>query len=45
MKGGFELRNGKAERMYRTILNIARRMIFVSRLPLKLRGEAFEYVT
>ena len=35
--------NGKAERMHRTILNMARSMIFASRLPLTFWGDAVEY--
>ncbi|KAE9302338.1 hypothetical protein PR003_g22284 [Phytophthora rubi] len=35
--------NGKAERMHRTILNMARCMLFASGLPLKFWGYAVEY--
>lgn len=35
--------NGKAERMHRTVLNMARSMIFASRLPLTFWGDAVEY--
>uniref|UniRef100_A0AAV1VCP9 Integrase catalytic domain-containing protein n=1 Tax=Peronospora matthiolae TaxID=2874970 RepID=A0AAV1VCP9_9STRA len=35
--------NGKAERMHTKILNMARSMIFASRLPLKFWGYAVEY--
>ncbi|CAI5734969.1 unnamed protein product [Hyaloperonospora brassicae] len=35
--------NGKAERMHRTVLNMARSMIFASRLPLSFQGDAVEY--
>uniref|UniRef100_A0AAV1T842 Polyprotein n=1 Tax=Peronospora matthiolae TaxID=2874970 RepID=A0AAV1T842_9STRA len=35
--------NGKAERMHRTVLNMARSMIFASRLPLYFWGDAVEY--
>ncbi|KAE9238201.1 hypothetical protein PF005_g327 [Phytophthora fragariae] len=35
--------NGKAKRMHRTILNMARCMLFVSGLPLKFWGYAVEY--
>ncbi|OWZ18981.1 hypothetical protein PHMEG_0006833 [Phytophthora megakarya] len=35
--------NGKAERMHRTILNVARCMLFASGLPLYFGGDAVEY--
>ncbi|KAG6572596.1 Integrase catalytic core protein [Phytophthora cinnamomi] len=35
--------NGKAERMHRTILNMARCMLFASGLPLKFWGYAVDY--
>uniref|UniRef100_A0AAV1VBX8 Integrase catalytic domain-containing protein n=1 Tax=Peronospora matthiolae TaxID=2874970 RepID=A0AAV1VBX8_9STRA len=35
--------NGKAERMHRTVLNMARSMIFANRLPLYFWGDAVEY--
>ena len=35
--------NGKAERRHRTIMNMARCMIFASRLPLNFWGDAVEY--
>jgi hypothetical protein len=35
--------NGKAERMHRTILNMARCMIFNSRLPMHFWGDAVQY--
>ena len=35
--------NGKAERMHRTILNMARCMLFASGLPLFFWGDAVEY--
>lgn len=35
--------NGKAERMHRTIMNMARCMIFASGPPLKFWGDAVEY--
>ncbi|KAE8886390.1 hypothetical protein PF003_g29666 [Phytophthora fragariae] len=35
--------NGKADRMHRTILNMARCMLFASGLPLKFWGHAVEY--
>ena len=36
--------NGKAERMYRTVLNMARCMVFASNLPLCYRGDAVEFI-
>ena len=35
--------NGKAERMHRTVLNMARSMIFASRLPLSFWGDTVKY--
>ena len=35
--------NGKAERMHRTVLNMARSMVFASRLPLSFWGDAVKY--
>ncbi|KAE9058043.1 hypothetical protein PF007_g31436 [Phytophthora fragariae] len=35
--------NGKAERMHRTVLNVARCMLFASGLPLYFWGDAVEY--
>uniref|UniRef100_A0AAV1TEW2 Integrase catalytic domain-containing protein n=1 Tax=Peronospora matthiolae TaxID=2874970 RepID=A0AAV1TEW2_9STRA len=35
--------NGKAERMHRTVLNMARSIIFASHLPLTFWGDAVEY--
>lgn len=35
--------NGKAERMHRTLLNMARTMIFSSKLPLIFWGDAIQY--
>jgi hypothetical protein len=35
--------NGKAERMYRTVLNMARCMIFICRLPMHFWGDAVIY--
>uniref|UniRef100_A0AAV1TNM8 Integrase catalytic domain-containing protein n=1 Tax=Peronospora matthiolae TaxID=2874970 RepID=A0AAV1TNM8_9STRA len=35
--------NGKAERMHRTVLNMARSMIFANRLPVSFWGDAVEY--
>ncbi|KAG3061839.1 hypothetical protein PC121_g12821 [Phytophthora cactorum] len=37
--------NGKAERMHRTVLNMARCMLFASDLPLHFLGDAVEYAT
>ena len=37
--------NGKAERMHRTVLNMARCMVFASNLPLCYWGDAVEYCT
>ncbi|CAI5721083.1 unnamed protein product [Peronospora destructor] len=37
--------NGKAERMHRTVLNMARCMIFASSLPLYFWGDAVQYAT
>lgn len=37
--------NGKAERMHRTVLNMARCMVFASNLPLCYWGDAVEYST
>ncbi|POM67312.1 Rve domain containing hypothetical protein, partial [Phytophthora palmivora] len=37
--------NGKAERMHRTVLNMARCMLFASGLPLHFWGDAVEYAT
>lgn len=36
------LENGKAERLHRTVMNMARCMIFSCDLPLSLRGDAVE---
>uniref|UniRef100_A0AAV1T191 Integrase catalytic domain-containing protein n=1 Tax=Peronospora matthiolae TaxID=2874970 RepID=A0AAV1T191_9STRA len=35
--------NGKAERMHRTLLNLARSMMFASALPLQYWGDAVQY--
>ena len=35
--------NGKAERMHRTVLDLARSMMFACALPLQLWGEAVQY--
>uniref|UniRef100_A0AAV1UP75 Integrase catalytic domain-containing protein n=1 Tax=Peronospora matthiolae TaxID=2874970 RepID=A0AAV1UP75_9STRA len=35
--------NGKAERMHRTVLNMARSMIFASRLPVSFWGDVVKY--
>lgn len=37
--------NGKTERMYRTVLNMARSMIFAIGLPLFFWGDAVQYAT
>ena len=37
--------NGKAARMHRTVLNMARCMVFASNLPLCYWGDAVEYCT
>ena len=38
-----QARNGKAERMHRTIMNMVRRMVFASNIPLSFRVGAAEY--
>ena len=38
-----QARNGKAERMHRTIMNMVRSMILASNLPLSFWGDAAEY--
>ena len=37
--------NGKAERMHRTVMNMARCMVFASGLPLYFWGDAVEYAS
>ena len=37
--------NGKAERMHRTVLNMARSMIFACNMPPYFWGDAVEYAT
>lgn len=42
-EAGNQVLNGKAERIYRTALNMARCMIFACRLPLYFWGNAVKY--
>ncbi|POM61282.1 Rve domain containing hypothetical protein [Phytophthora palmivora] len=44
-EAGNQASNGKAERMHRTVLNMARCMLFASGLPLHFWGDAVEYAT
>lgn len=44
-EAGNQASNGKAERMHRTVLNMARCMLFSSGLPLHFWGDAVQYAT